>query len=105
MQSEYIQEQFDFRIGLCVTLEQYLSAIGRWQMNIYHLHVTEGLYHAARGQATGASLLQISECHKKAIRKETDKDVGFNAVLMLMVHRTNQQVAFELFKGLFNMRQ
>ena len=45
MQAEYIQEQFNFRIGLCVTLKQYLSAIGRWQMNIYHLHVTEGLYH------------------------------------------------------------
>jgi len=68
MQAEYIQEQFDLRIGLCVTLEQYLSAISRRQMNTNHLHLTEGFYHAARGQTTGVPLLQISKCHKKAIR-------------------------------------
>jgi hypothetical protein len=43
---------------------------GLRKMNINHLHLTEGLYYAARGQATGVSLLQISECHKKAIRQE-----------------------------------
>ena len=44
------------------------SAICRGQMNINHLHLTEGLYHGSRGQAPSVSFLQISECDKKAIR-------------------------------------
>lgn len=68
MQTEYVQEQFNFWVGLCVAMEQYRSAICRGQMNINHLHLTEGLYHGSRGQAPSVSFLQISECDKKAIR-------------------------------------
>ena len=41
----------------------------------------------------------------QAVGQKSDEDMGFDALLILMIDRSDGQVALEVLKGLFDLRQ
>ena len=100
---EFVEQELELRLGLCVAGEAQFAPIGRWQINVDHLHGREFLEHAARGEAWRERLQLLAERDVQAVGEEGDKDVRFDAPLFLVEHRPDGQIAFERFEGGFDL--
>src|ERR671914_1032449 len=79
------------------------SVVGKCTSTIW---MVENFSSTARGVSPGAKVrrrcLSVSF---EAIGHKGDKDVCFNARLLLVVNRPDRQIIFELFEGLFDLGQ
>ena len=71
---EFVEQELELRLGLCVAGEAQFAPIGRWQINVDHLHGREFLEHAARGEAWRERLQLLAERDVQAVGEEGDKD-------------------------------
>ena len=96
---EFLEQQLQLRFGLRVAREGEFATIGRRHVDIDHLHGGELLEHAARGKAWSECFQLLAERDVQAIGEEGDKNVRFDAPLLLMEDRADRQIAFEGLEG------
>ena len=92
-------------VGLGVTAQDQGSAIVGWEMNIEHLDAGELIEHGARGETRRQRFELCSQGDVQAIGHEGDEDVGFDAMLELMVDRAQLQIVLEVFERRLDLRE
>jgi len=95
---EFTEQQLELGLGLGVAGEAELALIGGGYVDIDHLHGRELLEHGSRGEAGGERLQLLAERDVHAVGEERDKDVCFDAMLFLVEHGADGQIAFECFE-------
>ena len=80
-----------------------MAAVGGGQVHVDHLNRRKLLENGPRRetgcQRTGPGF----ERNQEAVSDEGDEDVGFDAVVELMVDRPQTQIAFQFLEGLLNL--
>ena len=71
-------------------------------MHVEHLHGGGILQCGSRREARGAALEPGSECDLQSVGQKADVNVRLDAVVSLVIHGADGEVAFELFEGLFD---
>ena len=97
------EQQPQLGLGLGVTREHDLTAIGNRDLDVEHLHTGELVEHAARRQARRVRSQLLGQRGMQAVGEERDKDVRFDALLVLMVDRADRQIALEVLEGFLNL--
>ena len=103
MQPEFFEEQAELGFWLTVTGELYLPVICGWNLNVDHLKGCEFLEHASGRQPWGQSTQPSRQGDMQAVGQKSDEDMGFDAGFELMENGPYSKVAFEIFKGLFDI--
>ena len=83
-----VDQELQLGFWMGVTGEQNLASVGGRQMDIDHLNGSELFKRAARGQpgCEGVEATRESDLH--AVSQESDEDVGFDPLLVLMDGRS-----------------
>ena len=97
-----LEQKHQVFLRLGVAGENDFPTVCGGQMDIEHLHGGELFKDSSRSQAAGTGFEASLEGDLQAVGEEGDEDVGFNAVFELVVNGADRQVAFELFKCLFD---
>ena len=74
-------------------------------MYVNHLHRGKFLQHGARRHSGSQILQALAQGHMHTVGQKCHEDVRLNTIFPLMEHRTNGQIAFEMFEGLFDLHQ
>ena len=74
-------------------------------MDIEHLDAGELIEHRARGETRRQRFELRSQGDVQAVGHEGDKDVGFDAMLELMVDRSQLQIVLEVFERRLDLRE
>ena len=74
-------------VGLGVARQDQLTPVGGGQVHVDHLHGGELLQHRPRGESRRARARALLQRHMQAIGDEGDEDVGFDALVELMIDR------------------
>jgi hypothetical protein len=82
-----------------VTAQDQHAAIGGREVDVEHLDGGELVEDGPRREAGGQRLELGAQRDVKAVGQEGDEDVGFDAVLKLMVDRAELQVVLEILEG------
>ncbi len=92
-------------IRLGVTAQDQGAAIIGREMDIEHLDAGELIEHRARGETRRQRFELRSQGDVQAVGHEVDKDVGFDAMLELMVDRAQLQIVLEVFERRLDFRE
>jgi hypothetical protein len=65
-----------------------MATIGAGEIDIHHLNRGEFFKDGARRQARCQSTSSEFQCHLQAVGDESHEDVGFNAMVELMINRS-----------------
>jgi hypothetical protein len=79
--------------GLSISSEDKLPAVGGREMHIEHLHGAELIQRLAGREARCFESKPVLQGDLNAVGKESDEDVGFDAVFALMIDRPHRQIA------------
>src|SRR6266700_4229391 len=71
------------------------AAIGGGEVDVEHLDGGEDIEHGSWGEAGGHGPESGAERDVQAIGQEGDKDVGFDALLQLMMDRAQLQIVLQ----------
>src|SRR6202049_3713649 len=93
---ELIEQEREFGFWFGVAGQQQLSAVGRRDMQINHLHGGELFDGAARHEARRQGMEAPAECDMEAIGEEGDEDMRLDARCILVKDRPDGEVAFEV---------
>ena len=85
---QLIEQHLKFLLRLGVARQDHMTAVGRWQMNIDHLHCRKFIQYRSRRKPRGQITQPSTQRHMQAIRQECHENVRFNPILSLMVNRT-----------------
>jgi hypothetical protein len=92
----------EFELGLGVSGEHDLAAVGGRQMDIDHLDGSELFERASGGQAGCEGVQAAGQGDMQAVGEEGDEDVGFDPLFVLVEDRSNGEVALEVPERLFD---
>src|ERR1700680_1997008 len=96
---ELIEQEREFGFWFGVAGQQQLSAVGRRDMQINHLHGAELFDGAARHEARRQGMEAPAECDMEAIGEEGDEDMRLDARCILVKDRPDGEVAPRLRGG------
>ena len=96
---ELIEQEREFGFWFGVAGQQQLSAVGRRDMQINHLHGGELFDGAARREARRQGMEAPAECDMEAIGEEGDEDMRLDARCILVKDRPDGEVAPRLRGG------
>ena len=99
---ELIEQEREFGFWFGVAGQQQLSAVGRRDMQINHLHGGELFDGAARREARRQGMEAPAECDMEAVGEEGDEDMRLDARGMLVKDRPDSEVAFEVLERLLD---
>ena len=94
-----IEEELHVVVGLGVTRESEGATVGSRELHIDHLKSSH-FFECGAGSEAGSEVAQARlQSGVQSEGDEADEDVGFRAILELVVDRTDAQIAFEVAKG------
>src|SRR6202045_1745145 len=96
---ELIEQERELGFWFGVAGQQQLSAVGRRDMQINHLHGGELFDGAARREARRQGMEAPAECDMEAIGEEGDEDMRLDARCILVKDRPDGEVAPRLRGG------
>ena len=100
---ELVEDELNLLRRFCVTAENHRFVVSGWQMHVEHADGGQAFQDAAgRKSGCGIGQSQPQGC-VEAIGEEGDKDVRFNALLILVMDRSYAQITFEVFEGFFDL--
>ena len=79
-----------------MTRQNQVPPVGGRQVHIHHLDAREFLQYRSRRQSRGQRAQPLLERRLQAVGDEGNKDVRLDALVLLVVDRTDRQVALEL---------
>ena len=98
-QIELLDDEFVVGVGLGVAGQDQGAAVGGWEVNVEHLDGGKLVEDGPGGEARCRRPEPSLEGDVQAIGDEGDKDVGFDAMLKLVIDRAQLQIALEVFEG------
>jgi hypothetical protein len=98
VQPQLVQQHAVLALGLRVSRQDQLAAVGGGQMHVHLLHGLELGQHLARCRATGQCSELGLEGDLQAIRQEGHEDMGLDAFLGLVEDRPDRQVVLDLLE-------
>lgn len=105
LQVERGETQLVLFFGLGIAGKDQPAAVTGGDPSVEHRQRRELLEHRSRRQ-TGRVLAQpMAQCDVHAVRKEADEDVRLNAILVLVEHGPDRQVALEILEGFFDLHE
>jgi len=93
LELEPIDQEFGLWLGLGVSGEPDLAAVGGRQMNVDHLDGGELFERVTRGSAGWEGVQAAGQGDVQAVGEEGDEDVGFDALLVLVEDGADGEVA------------
>jgi hypothetical protein len=95
---EPVEEQRQFGFGLGIAGQLQLAAVGSGDVDVDHLNGGEFLEQTARGQARRQSLQAMANGDVETIGEKGDEDVSFDALRLLVMDRTDGEIALQVSK-------
>jgi len=80
-----------------------MPPIGGWQMHVHHLDAGEFLQHRAWRESRSQGAQPLLECRLQAVGNESNEDVRLDAVVLLVMDRTDRQVILEFLERSVSM--
>ena len=96
--SQLMQQQRQVSFRFCVARHYQPATIRCREANIERLNRRQFLQHRTRRQPRRMRLQSLLQRHRQAIRQKRNQDVRIDAVLQLMIDRTNSQIVF-VYRG------
>jgi hypothetical protein len=100
-----MKQHLEFLLRLSVARQDHVATVDCRQMDIDHLDRPKFLQHGSRREPRRQFTQPSAQGHVQAIRQESHEDMRFNSPLLLMVNRTQRQIAFEILERLLHLRQ
>src|SRR6266852_8395467 len=100
---ESLHEKLLVGVQFSVAAQDQCAAIGGREVDVEHLDGGELVEHGPRGEAGGQRLELGVQRYVQAIGQKGDEDVRFDAVLKLVVDRTELQIVLEILERGFDL--
>ncbi len=93
----------DLRLG--IARQDDFAAVGGRQVDIDHADRRHFLEHRSRREAGGQGAQPLLVGDLEALGDEGDEDMGFDAMVELVVDRPDRKIALEFFEGLLDLAE
>jgi len=90
-------------VRLGIARQDDMAAVGGGEVDVDHLHGLELFEDRPGGKARRQSAQALLEGDLQAIGDEGDKDMGLDAVVELVVDRSDGEIAFQFLEGLLDL--
>ena len=93
-----VDQQLQLWLGLRVTRQHDLAAVGGGQMNVDHLNGGKFFQRAACCESRRERVQPARQGDQQGVGEEGDEDVRFDASFVLVEDRADREVAFQILE-------